>query len=48
MKIRPHWWACSAKKIRFELNCFIKPSTLEASIRVNDEWVVGGELHIVA
>jgi hypothetical protein len=32
----------------FQIEVFVKPTTLEASIRVNDQWVVGGELHAVA
>jgi hypothetical protein len=33
---------------RFRIEVFVKPSTLEAAIRVNEQWVVGGELHAVA
>jgi hypothetical protein len=31
-----------------QIEVFVKPATLEASIRVNDEWVVGDQLHAVA
>ncbi len=33
---------------KFRIEAFVKPSTLEASIRVNDQWVVGDQLHAVA
>jgi hypothetical protein len=33
---------------KFRIEVFVKPTTLEVSIRVNDQWVVGGELHAVA
>jgi hypothetical protein len=33
---------------KFRIEVFVKPATLEAAIRVNDQWVVGGELHAVA
>jgi hypothetical protein len=33
---------------KFRIAVFVKPSTLEASIRVNDQWVVGDQLHAVA
>jgi hypothetical protein len=33
-------------KLRIEV--FVKPTTLEALIRVNDQWVVGDQLHAVA
>jgi hypothetical protein len=32
---------------KFRIEVFVKPSTLEATIRVNEQWVVGG-LHAVA
>ena len=32
----------------FRVEAFVKPSTLEAAIRVNDQWVDGGQLHAVA
>jgi hypothetical protein len=32
---------------KFRIEVFVKPSTLEAAIRVNEQWVVGG-LHAVA
>jgi hypothetical protein len=34
-------------KDEFRIEVFVKPSTLEVAIRVNDQWVVGG-LHAVA
>jgi hypothetical protein len=33
-------------KIRIE--AYVKPATLEAAIRVNEQWVVGDQLHAVA
>jgi hypothetical protein len=30
------------------MEVFVKPMTLETSIRVNDQWVVGDQLHAVA
>ncbi len=33
-------------KIRIEV--FVKPSALEASIRVNDQWVIDEQLNAVA
>jgi hypothetical protein len=30
------------------IEAFVKPVTLETAIRVNDEWVIGGQLHAVA
>jgi hypothetical protein len=32
----------------FRIEVSVKPVTLEASIRVNDEWVVGDQPHAVA
>jgi hypothetical protein len=32
----------------FQIEVFVKPATLEVAIRVNEQWVVGGELHAVA
>jgi hypothetical protein len=33
---------------KFRIEVFVKPVTLEVAIRVNEQWVVGGELHAVA
>jgi hypothetical protein len=33
---------------KFRIEVFVKPATLEVAIRVNDQWVVGDELHAVA
>jgi hypothetical protein len=33
---------------KFRIEVFVKPATLEAAIRVNDQWVVGDQLHAVA
>jgi hypothetical protein len=30
------------------IEAFVKPVTLDVAIRVNDQWVVGGEVHAVA
>jgi hypothetical protein len=32
----------------FRIEAFVKPVTLETAIRVNEQWVVGGQLHAVA
>jgi hypothetical protein len=32
----------------FRIEVFVKPATLEAAIRVNEQWVVGHRLHAVA
>jgi hypothetical protein len=33
---------------KFRIEVFVKSATLETTIRVNDQWVVGGQLHAVA
>jgi hypothetical protein len=38
---------CSAKK-KHRIEVFMKPATLETSIHVNDQWVIGGQPHAVA
>ena len=36
------------KEDGFRIEAFVKPETLEAAIRVNEQWVVGDQLHAVA
>ncbi len=36
------------KEGEFQIEVFVKPVTLEVAIRVNDQWVVGDQLHAVA
>jgi hypothetical protein len=33
---------------KFRIEVFVKPATLEVVIRVNEQWVVGDQLHAVA
>jgi hypothetical protein len=33
---------------RFRIEVFVRPATLESSIRVNDQWIAGEQLHAVA
>jgi hypothetical protein len=33
---------------KFQIEVFVKPPTLQAAIRVNEQWAVGDQLHAVA
>jgi hypothetical protein len=45
--MRPASLSLFGEEDRFRIEVFMKPATLEAAIRVNEQWVVGG-LHAVA